>query len=52
LNNYYSKIKIGGIFAGHDYGNREVNAALRDFLKEDYDKIHSLENDVWYVEKK
>ena len=36
LNNFYHKLKLGGIFAGHDYGESScgVGAAVDEFVKE------------------
>jgi len=48
FNNFYKKVKIGGIFAGHDYNNKEVNRAIKDFVKSDYESIITLNDNVWY----
>lgn len=53
--NYYSKIKSGGIFAGHDYRVIEgVRNAVNEFFAEIDQKISysdSYESDVWYLIK-
>jgi predicted O-methyltransferase YrrM len=53
--NYYSKIKSGGIFAGHDY---RVIAAVRNAVDEFFAEINqqvsysaSYDSDVWYLIK-
>lgn len=47
--NYYSKIKKGGLFSGHDYLTiPEVNAAVNEFAKHHDKKIMQTTNDVWY----
>jgi len=41
LNNFYSKLKSGGIFAGHDYGEKScgVGQAVDEFVKENNLKL-------------
>jgi hypothetical protein len=49
LNNYYSKVKPGGIFSGHDYDQiKEVKQAVDEFAKEKGKTISQTEKDVWY----
>lgn len=48
--NYYSKVKSGGIFSGHDYTAIEaVNRAVIEFATEiEIPEIFDVEVDVWY----
>ena len=47
--NYYSKVKPGGIFAGHDFTViSEVNRAVTEFAKSVKKQIKTTEVDVWY----
>ena len=47
--NYYSKLKTGGIFAGHDFTAIEgVNRAAKEFAEKIGKEILTTECDVWY----
>jgi glycosyltransferase involved in cell wall biosynthesis len=47
--NFYSKIKDGGLFAGHDYNVIEgVNRAVNEFAASVGAAILQTDNDVWY----
>jgi predicted O-methyltransferase YrrM len=47
--NYYSKVKSGGIFSGHDFNTISgVHDAVIEFAQEVGAKIETLDNDVWY----
>lgn len=47
--NYYSKLKEGGIFAGHDYHAIEgVRRAADEFAAKVGREIHFTDCDVWY----
>lgn len=48
--NYYSKVKSGGIFSGHDYTMiAGVNRAIVEFATEiEIPEIFDVEVDVWY----
>lgn len=47
--NFYSKVRKGGIFSGHDYGLPGVNAALNKFRSEgEYPPITTCADNVWY----
>ena len=47
--NYYSKVKTGGIFSGHDYQTIPgVNKAVCEFAPTKTDKVLTTECDVWY----
>jgi len=50
LRHYWSKVRPGGIFAGHDWNLPEVNRAVNDFRKEfDIDtEIHYTSKHVWF----
>lgn len=50
MNNYYPKVKSGGIFAGHDYSViSDVNKAVNEFGNEKgLSTPHTTECDVWY----
>jgi predicted O-methyltransferase YrrM len=45
---YWNHIRVGGIFAGHDWNISSVQAAIRDFFP-DISKVHQVSNDGWYV---
>jgi SAM-dependent methyltransferase len=48
-NNYYSKLKPGGIFSGHDYNAiTGVRKAADEFAAKVGREIHFTESDVWY----
>lgn len=49
--NYYPKIKKGGIFAGHDIQLDSVRNALTYFLKEKSNSVNSVSNSAWYIIK-
>lgn len=47
--NYYSKVKPGGVFAGHDFTAIEgVNRAAKEFAEKVGKEILTTESDVWY----
>lgn len=48
--NYYSKLKPGGLFSGHDYNTiSEVKKAVDEFAKaQDKKQIFLTDIDVWY----
>ena len=47
--NYYSKLKEGGIFSGHDYNAiAGVRKAADEFAAKVGREIHFTESDVWY----
>ena len=48
-NNYYSKVKPGGIFSGHDYtAITGVNQAVNEFAADMKKNILTTDCDVWY----
>lgn len=48
-NNYYSKVKPGGVFAGHDFNAIEgVNRAAKEFAAKVGKEILTTDCDVWY----
>ena len=50
--NYYSKLKPGGVFSGHDYTNiSAVNKAVNEFAKKVNKEIFKIETDSWYLIK-
>jgi predicted O-methyltransferase YrrM len=49
--NYYPKIKKGGIFAGHDIQLDSVRNALTYFLKERTNEVTGVNNSAWYIIK-
>ena len=54
LRNYYDKVKVGGIFAGHDYSLPSVQSELKQFLMEknvSEEKLKILRNDSWMIYK-
>jgi len=54
LRNYYEKVKVGGIFAGHDYSMSSVSEELKQFLEEkniSEEKLKLLRNDSWMLYK-
>jgi len=47
--NYYSKVKDGGVFAGHDFNVIPgVNKAVKEFAAKVGKEILETETDVWY----
>ena len=51
MKNYYSKVKSGGIFAGHDLNSRGVQQAVTQFASEinlNLNKIMSCRHEVWF----
>lgn len=47
--NYYSKLKPGGIFSGHDFTLiTGVNIAVKQFAEEIGKEIKTMETDSWY----
>lgn len=47
--NYYSKLKPGGIFSGHDYTLIDgVNKSVNQFAKEIGKEIKTMDTDSWY----
>ena len=54
INNYYSKVKVGGIFAGHDYSMSSVSSVLKTFLEVNnipFENLKLLQNDSWMLYK-
>jgi Methyltransferase domain len=54
VNNYYSKVKVGGIFAGHDYSMSSVSSVLKTFLEVNnipFENLKLLQNDSWMLYK-
>jgi predicted O-methyltransferase YrrM len=50
--NYYVKLKEGGLFCGHDFTNVEaVGKAVKQFAKSIGKEIFTTENDVWFFYK-
>ena len=46
---YYSKVKPGGIFSGHDFHMiSQVNTAVNEFAQKMNKEIMTTEVDVWY----
>lgn len=52
INNYYTKVKKGGILAGHDidWGNQQVLNALIDFCKKKNISFH-VSGECWWILK-
>lgn len=49
MNNYYSKIKKGGLFAGHDYTViSDIHKAVDEYAAKKKKKVSETECDVWY----
>ena len=49
VENYYSKLKPGGLFSGHDFNYSEgVNRAINEFSKKIGKEVLNCKNDVWY----
>lgn len=54
IRNYYDKVKVGGIFAGHDYSMSSVSTELHLFLEEKNipsTSLRLLQNDSWMLYK-
>lgn len=51
FNSYFSLVKKGGIFSGHDFSLRDVNMALQQFLQNRFNEVIPLENNAWYLIK-
>ena len=51
IENYYPKLKVGGILSGHDYNAREpgVNKAVNEFAKEKGLKLYVKPYDWWVI---
>ena len=49
--NYYPKVKKGGIFGGHDIQLDSVRNALTYFLKEKSNEVIGVTNSAWYLKK-
>jgi hypothetical protein len=49
--NYYPKVKKGGIFGGHDIQLDSVRNALSYFLKERSNEVIGVSNSAWYLRK-
>ena len=50
LNNYWSKVKTGGIFAGHDWNLPEVSQAVNEFRQQNNitTEIRFTQTNVWF----
>lgn len=50
LDNYWDKVKIGGIFAGHDWNLPEVNQAVNEFRQKNNitSEIRFTQSNVWF----
>lgn len=48
--NYYVKLKNGGLFCGHDWSLPEVNKAVVEFALSvcKFDSLKTMKQDVWY----
>jgi predicted O-methyltransferase YrrM len=49
--NYYPKVKKGGVFGGHDIQLYSVRDALTYFLKEKFHEVIESTNSSWYLRK-
>lgn len=49
IENYFPKIRIGGLMSGHDYNNDSVFKAVHEFFK-NY-KVHTGDDLTWWVYK-
>lgn len=49
LQNYYPKLKKGGLFSGHDFTVPDVNRAINEFRKDkNFNPISNTYDNVWY----
>lgn len=49
---YWSKVKKGGMFAGHDANLTTVDNALKEFFKDkNIEKVRIVENNAWFIIK-
>ena len=51
LENYWPRVKLGGLFAGHDYGNRNVHKAVHEFCEYREVLSHPTRTGDWWVLK-
>ena len=52
IQTYWSKVKTGGVFAGHDINLTSVTNAIGEFFKDKPEtKIATVENNAWYIIK-
>lgn len=51
IENYYPKLKVGGILAGHDYWKGSVKKAVEEFVGGKGLKVYNEEYDWWVVKK-
>ena len=48
IKNYYTKVKSGGIIAGHDFGWPGVQQAVFEYIADTGIDLKFCDNDVWY----
>ena len=51
LRNYYTKLKTGGILAGHDSNLPEVNRAIKEFANKNKLQLYIQLKDWWIIKK-
>lgn len=52
IKNYWPKVKVGGLFAGHDINLPDVSRAVQDFFKNMPNiEIKVVENNAWFLMK-
>jgi predicted O-methyltransferase YrrM len=51
IQNYWHKVKFGGIFAGHDINLPSIQRAIKEYFGNDVHKIKIVENNAWYFIK-
>lgn len=51
IQNYWPKMKKGGLFAGHDINLQTVSNAINEFFKDNAKNIKVVENNAWFIIK-
>jgi len=48
IENYYKKLKNGGIIGGHDFNIVDVSRAVYEFVSKHHLKLHTEDQDWWF----
>jgi hypothetical protein len=52
LLSWHSKVRDGGIFAGHDYGYKEVGDAVYSYIYSQHYNLYVNDSDWWIINKR